>query len=558
MLGNIKSGSKVAFLLGTQEKLEPYISGTSAAVNGTFYLTSDTHRLYVGNGTVAVPVNEGVTTVSSLADLTASINPHPGEFYYVTNGNILCVYDGKKYVQINDNTNTYVTKFDNTITAANNVATLTPILTKSDNTTVTGSTIQLEAAGGITLAVSGKKVTFTGVKNSKLATTSSDGRTAITLTDSQNNTVSMPVQSANSLMTVSKGTNGELVFTPTDQKNTAVTGAAGDQGFAISVEDYAGTKTGTIDPQITIGVASGQKKTVHFNKGVATLDVYTKTEIDNLKNALNAMTYKGLVATTADTSLGIAAWKDIVNNNGKTSIGDTYLFSENITFTQGNGAQESYSKGTLAIAKTSTNGENASGYLVGTIDWDYVESTTDTDTTYSIVNDASTKKVDFRQTQGGVNTSIGSINFANGASTTATVTTSGKDTTVKFDHNALALTKDTDAAKVTQAAGVGAVSQKTSITVLKKITGDGKGHISNYQEQVIDLLDTNAVINDFLFSSAVKNNVATFTHNVNMTLGDNTVGNAKSANFAMGTSSLTFTKNATTGNVDVDLMWGTF
>ena len=88
--GTINAGTNIQFLLGTQASLEKYIKGPSAsdgarAADGTFYLTNDTHRLYVGTSLgTAVPVNEGVITVSNL-DTLKTISAHPGEFYYVTN-----------------------------------------------------------------------------------------------------------------------------------------------------------------------------------------------------------------------------------------------------------------------------------------------------------------------------------------------------------------------------------------------------------------------------------------------------------------------------------------
>lgn len=86
-------------------------------VDGCFYLTTDTNRLFVGKGTALVPVNEGVITVAEVSNLPTDA-PIAGSFYYVTNGNILCVYNGKDWVQINSNTdNAYkVTKVELTKT----------------------------------------------------------------------------------------------------------------------------------------------------------------------------------------------------------------------------------------------------------------------------------------------------------------------------------------------------------------------------------------------------------------------------------------------------------
>ena len=93
---------------------------TGGAKEGTFYLTTDTHRLYIGRTvtadsltptgfttkTIPIPVNEGILTVANVNDLPADAHANPGEFYYLSSSNILCVYNGTHWVQINPNTNT--------------------------------------------------------------------------------------------------------------------------------------------------------------------------------------------------------------------------------------------------------------------------------------------------------------------------------------------------------------------------------------------------------------------------------------------------------------------
>ena len=109
-------GKNVLFLQGTQTKLNELMNN-GGAKEGAFYLTNDTHRLYIGrtvNGvTKPVAVNEGVVTVATIDNLpTSGVNV--GEFYYVTNGNILCVWSGNGFVQINADTdsNSYITAID--------------------------------------------------------------------------------------------------------------------------------------------------------------------------------------------------------------------------------------------------------------------------------------------------------------------------------------------------------------------------------------------------------------------------------------------------------------
>lgn len=115
--------------------LENALFGLSTYEDGCFYLTEDTHRLYVGQGKALVPVNEGVITVDNVASLPKTGTT--GSFYYASAENILCVYNGMAWVQINANTDTYykVTEVELKKSTAGKKISLTSIITmkKYDN-----------------------------------------------------------------------------------------------------------------------------------------------------------------------------------------------------------------------------------------------------------------------------------------------------------------------------------------------------------------------------------------------------------------------------------------
>lgn len=77
---------------------------TYQAQDGVFYLTTDTNRMYVGNGTKLAEINRYVKTVANKSAL-ASVNPQPGDFVYIIEGNMLAVYletaEGNDWVQVN-------------------------------------------------------------------------------------------------------------------------------------------------------------------------------------------------------------------------------------------------------------------------------------------------------------------------------------------------------------------------------------------------------------------------------------------------------------------------
>ena len=86
------------FLRGLQSALP------TTGTDGYFYLTTDTHRLFTSIDGKVVPVNEGVTTVENLNALTSVTGANAGEFFYCSQENILCVYNGQTFVQINPDT----------------------------------------------------------------------------------------------------------------------------------------------------------------------------------------------------------------------------------------------------------------------------------------------------------------------------------------------------------------------------------------------------------------------------------------------------------------------
>lgn len=574
---DINNGSQVKFLLGTQADLEPYIKGTSKAVNGTFYLTNDSHRLYVGNKEgKAVPVNEGVTTVANLTLLQSTYaTAHPGEFFYVTDGNILCVCAGeengsKKFVQINNNTDSYVNRANTTIAASGSVATISQVLTRNDSIAVNDS-FKIATAEGIKVSVSEdqKTLTLTGTTNDNFAfTVTSDGTNStatavLALTDSNGDKVEATIKSAKSnLLEMSKDDTGALVLTPKEQKPKKLDLKAAATGFSATLTNYDDmTIGGTIDPQIKVGINAADQKTVHFVNGIAALDVYAKSEIDAKMLALNAMTYKGLVKSDGNTNQSAQLWSKVVNGvDVKVAIGDTYLFLDDITFTQaGSTKTEKYSAGTLAIAKASTGGE-VNGVLTGTIDWDYVESTNDTDTTYALgLND---KIIQLKEFKGDDTNVVGAIEFANGDNITAAVSntgTSGVNAKVVFNHNKLTPTTPANTKASQNAAAVNAsnvASTSTVVTVLDSIGVDAYGHVNKIQTKEVTLLDTNSTINKFADTVAVASNIATVTNSLQLMHGNSMVGTEKTASFKVASNNLTL--SAKDNTLTIDLVWGTF
>lgn len=111
--------ANVMFKRGTQTGF----NNLTTYQDGCFYLTTDSHRLYVGTGNnKADLVSQSVITYPNWAAIEALSNKSSssyapglcseGQFYYAKAENILCTYSGNKWVQINpdhnDDHDTYV------------------------------------------------------------------------------------------------------------------------------------------------------------------------------------------------------------------------------------------------------------------------------------------------------------------------------------------------------------------------------------------------------------------------------------------------------------------
>lgn len=565
--GNISAGKNIQFLLGTQANLEKYISGSSTAIEGTFYLTNDTHRLYVGTSAgTAVPVNEGVITVSNI-DALQHVSAHPGEFYYVTAGNILCVYDGKQWVQINNNTDTYLAKTDTVVSLADQVATITTKYTMNSGTTDISDSWNLAVAEGVKVSIDAAtdKVILTGVVNDSFGVSAASNIATVTLRDSFNNEKTFKVKTGDiTTMTVGASAEGDaVVLNVKDMSNTALKVTPEATGFKVAVTDIMGTQSDVINPSIKVGASSDdtKHKTLNFVNGTATLPIYTKEEIDDIKLALNAMTYRGLVGTSASSANPqkvIKAWATV--KNGSAEIGDTYLFAEQVT-----DGSNVYSKGTMAIARgVETNGVIPAGNVI----WDFVESTVNTDTKYELNNQATAAGakgfVQLVGKLGGTTEAGKKVFFEDGTAIKASVSVDNDGHAhVSFSHEGITAAQTTGT--VTQSAATYASSDHkaesvTTITALESITVNAQGHVTNFKTNTITLKDTNAVINSVGMSVGAANAAkeVVLTSSVQLKDGAGTIMTAKSGTLKMKSDTLVFNQKDGGASLGIDLVWGSF
>lgn len=340
----ITNGQNLGFKAGLQTSLDTYLKGGTnegKLVEGIFYLTTDTNRLYIGrkdstdNKVYPVPVNQGILPIDDFSKLPTS--GQPGEFYYLKNSNILCVWSGDGWVQINADT-----------TLASNEQNVT-ISSKTNNTVDISSSVldtkSNESKGNFSL-VEGNNITLTpDTANNKITVEAKDTTHTLGVEDGAKLILTNNLD-ANDKDTViftaadtetgkkygnltSKTTTDGIEYT-LDVKRQSPTGVTlsngATSGFEIEITNPLDDNiSSSIDPVISYGATPVDAK---FIAGKATLDVYTKTETDaaisNALTAADAMTFKGVLEVNNNVSNA--------PTTGTANAGDTYKVGSAGTF----------------------------------------------------------------------------------------------------------------------------------------------------------------------------------------------------------------------------------
>lgn len=463
----VKANATLGFKVGSQEALNSMLDlGSSAgAVHGTFYLTEDTHRLYIGNEDTSLSaVNEGIVTVQTLSDLPHinevdySQNAHlVGQFYYITGENILAVCNGKGWIQINRVIDSnQISSFEITIETDNNsdnvvMSTVTEStgsggsITKADGFKLISGAGTAITYGTTSITVDGAPYTVPtitiaadysiGVADDALHQGSNNGKVDVTLSSdsggSANNTSFSIVGTGATDVSVNSST-GQVEINSVDSYLSDVTITATPTGFDFTVADSENhSDTASLTPHITYG---NSPITVDFVNGTATLNAYTKAEIDTLMKNLNSMKYIGTYSTTngtAATDITYSAGTTTVkkNNNGTEEIvrlhcGDS-IISDALSWTY---KGINVIPGSLLIANGT---EGSDGYITAeTLYFDVVRGDYNTDTTYHLGADSS--QTGFALIDSNSN-EISTVTVTGGADSTGTATTDKIKVTKSYD-----------------------------------------------------------------------------------------------------------------------------
>lgn len=560
----------VGFKRGLQASLDQMITNIASAdvqnrlIDGYFYLTSDTDRLYVcrtvsGSNTTKtlVELNKSITIVSSMADLT-SVPASEGQFYYVSDDNILCIYKNNAWHQINPD-HRLASSINNTevsaISGNTNGARVTIEVADDDpNTphTSTGS-FDIVGTGAIEITRNNNVIsinTAPGVDTQydlTAAQEANNGGASITLADRN---------------TGASHEEDKITFVGTDQIGVSATGntitiqgppriTATDAAFnangvltiETSVDSQGTIRTGSVTPIVRVGDDGNGTSTqndIKFNNGTAVLPVYTAREVDaKINNAIaaaDAMTYRGTVASANDL-------QSKYPNGAGTQRGDTYKASDSFTFNT-----KHVNLGDLLVFNAADGADPTDE-----ANWDIVPS--GDDQMISVVATANSNKLAIEDNS----IELGSLSLVAGdkIAITSTASNGGLVTTIgqASDYTAQTVAGYTTAVTQTD-------HESVTFDVLTGITTDVYGNVVNgsVKSASITIKDTHANIEEVnINASDVSGETNTVQISTEVVDSDN-VGKQHSFKLASQNLTVSSQQGSSTNpdTVSINLEWGSF
>lgn len=628
------ANDKVQFLQGSQANLNLYLPvSTNAkrgtAIEGAFYLTTDTHRLYIGrkveesgnpdNGLVfPVQVSAGITTVANTADLTQiSTDGEQGDMYYIQDGNVLAVLEinpttgERSWVQVNPPTGitgfrTDVISQTGAVRVSSQISTQAGNSAPADFRLVEGRNITLTAtAASSTTNQDGSPTTpaqivIDGVDYS-LETTATTAGTGGVYNGANVGLIKNSGNSFDSSLTISgdasivsgqgrstiaasSDANGNITIEGPRFNNITTQGKAAG-GFDLSLNYYnpllndSASVLGTLDPIIAYGhngTINGNTHTpssVHFVNGTATLNVYTKAEVEDKINeyissefeTANAMNYRGAFTSATDLANQITA-------NGGAHIGDTYKCAT--TSTSGITLdQETVYKGDLVILRGT---EGSDGIIPNNnIVYDIIPSGDEPLLTasapsvwpsgYDTNSDPGITKLSLSDAKTGGYGTILDAWYQGSSYIKITSSFANKKLTLNFEHEDVARNQDSSSATLTPLTGSitdGLGNNAYEIFVLTDPTDvkrDAKGHLTGVVGKKINLQHNrlSTITSTYGTTTSGSGSSALRIGRLDMQV-DDILGNPTYGRFELSSQTLTFSGGTNSTALNVELLWGSF
>lgn len=547
---------KVMFKLGTQAKIDQMITNKTGYSVGTFYLTKDSDRLYVGQATGLKLLNKSVQVVETeagLESLTASWGTdalsHKDDLAYISGKNILAYFNGTGWTQINPDHNDQLKSVLVNVEDATKGAKVTTevevgAITKSDAFTITG------ANGAKVERVDGSNIKVTGDTYTMAVNTDKTNDVDIDLTSSLGQAASKVHVVGGTNVTVSKGAanntiNIEAKDTTLSEGVASIT-PTGE--LTIEITDTAGK---SVSPNVTLGAylddgfhAIGGNTTETKSQW----PVYTKDQVDDKFKTLNPMRYRGTLGSSGQHN--ITTDFKLVDGLTDVSSGDMFLVSGSAKY----GTDKTAKSGDVLIA-SGTENDNGVFDVTYPITWNYIPSGDDValDTNYVFTVDKTTNTMTIYSDVNGDENAVGKIQLIAGSDIVLSTTTNdnGDNTGDKnqllttIAHAALF-----DATKNISKSTANLTQTSNTFNAIKNITVNKNGHVTAIETETVNSITytpgPGAV-------EGIDNGVKlSYSLNAN----DETVTN-ENAYFNLTSTTLAVTA-ASSATASVELLWGEF
>lgn len=540
------TGSAVKFKLGTQASLNTLKASQKGWEVGTFYLTSDSSRLYIGQADELALLNKSVEIYDNLNTLKAKTTVSTeGDIAYCVNENVLAYYNGTTWNQINPDDDTFLLALTQSVSSVTDGVKITTGGTNSDaGKTVASADVTITGVNGAKVAMaSNKALTITGDTYTLNAQEHAANDIDLVLNSELQDDSTVHIKGGDNVtITKTADSNGIQIAAKDTKLNDISLGLGNDGELQVGASDTGNTnvlkkqKLGYFVDGSYYGIGSDTKQ--------VDLPVYSKEQVDNLFKKLDGMTYRGTIGTSGTTFTMDASFNVLKGGTAtEIHIGDMFLVQGgSLTYATGKTAKT----GDLLIATAKDGKSETNGVLaIGDVEWTYVPAGDDAyiDTTYIFKASGTTDSMTITSsTGGGV---VGKIAFTEGDGIVIESTdnggTSPTELSVNIKHGTYDTAETTDNKSLTNGG---------TFDVIDSITYNN-GHISGINTKTIQTVEYKPGP-DSASKDAGANSV-TVKHT--LSAGGNLVSDD---NAKMVLSSDTLKLTASGNTVTADLVWGSF
>lgn len=545
------TGNAVKFKLGTQASLNTLKDSKKGWEVGTFYLTSDSSRLYIGQADELALLNKSVEIYDDLSALKAKKTVSTkGDIAYCAKENILAYYNGTTWNQINPDDDTILIALTQVVSSVTEGVKITTGGTNDDtDKSVTPADVTITGAKGAKVAMANNKaLTITGDTYTLNVQEQADATNDIDLVlDSALQDDSTVHIKGGDNVTITKvaDSNGIQIASKDTKLNGIILGLNKDGELQVGASDTAGT-TGLLKKQKLGYFVDGSYYGIGSDDETKRVDlpVYSKEQVDNLIKKLDGMTYRGTIGTSGTTFTMDASYNVLKGGTAADiHIGDMFLVQGgNLTYATGKTA----GIGDLLIATAKDKKSETNGVLaIGDVEWTYVPSGDDAqiDTTYIFKAEGATDSMTVTSSNGGG--VVGKIAFAKGDGIVIDSTDNGgkapNQLFVTIKHDTYDTTPTTDGKSLTNGG---------TFDVIDSITYDN-GHITDINTKTIQTLEYKPGPDSATRDDAT--NTVTVAHTLQA--GTSLVSD-KNAKMVLKSDTLKLTASGST--VTADLVWGSF